>query len=751
MYPVDNALKEAQKYVADFWPLEGYVTTNPLWFSTENPMESVAKALPNQALYMPPRFYDQAKIDTAHIVAALKENVQSITTEEVGVLLGEIASFKQQAKGNAPHGILYAQQVAEVGYESPLLNIANRLHNMLLAYFTEATEECTLLDYYLQTTSLSSAVTAFMAEEKEPASWIEKILTVLNIPPKHISLYFKEILFHVYGWASLIRFMEMRPDNPWVMKAATHRCLITLWLLEEYALKHQSMQSYKAPEIRPQATLRLPGKGGHRDILISEILQRAYERHFQAQLIEQLEKQSHAAKTKPSAQMVFCIDPRSERMRRHLETASSIETFGFAGFFGFPFKANQNGCPTYQCPGLLDPKESTTILQEQEKLWDQFTHQFNKLLLQTKEAPQAALGLFEAFGFYHAGALLQKTFFPKKAKATHACKIKLPHIPFSEEGQAEKAAGVLQSIGLVDQFASLVVICGHATHVDNNPYEAALNCGACGGNGGVPNALMATKALNDPKVRALLKSTHGIDIPETTRFVAACHWTTADRIDFYVDQSLPLTPQQNNTLQQLKTHSDKAGKAVMDEKRQQPFAAPPIFNSRAQQETAENNWAEMVPELGLANNYAFIVGPRRHTKHLNLKGEVFLHSYDESMDPDHGILASILAAPVIVGHMINAEYYFSTVNPDVFGAGNKTLHNVIPGIGVMEGNVSDLKRGLPQQSVRFQDHILHLPRRLMVVIFGTQKRVLETVAQNTTLQQLIDGKWISLHVIDPTC
>ncbi len=64
------------------------------------------------------------------------------------------------------------------------------------------------------------------------------------------------------------------------------------------------------------------------------------------------------------AQMVFCIDVRSERLRRHLEEASSeIETFGFAGFFGMPFsyarfgESTKEGCsPDAHLPVLLKPR-----------------------------------------------------------------------------------------------------------------------------------------------------------------------------------------------------------------------------------------------------------------------------------------------------------------------------------------------------------------------------------------------------------
>ena len=44
-------------------------------------------------------------------------------------------------------------------------------------------------------------------------------------------------------------------------------------------------------------------------------------------------------------------------------------------------------------------------------------------------------------------------------------------------------------------------------------------------------------------------------------------------------------------------------------------------------------------------------------------------------------LVDILTAPVVVASWISLQYYGSTVAPDLFGSGNKLLHNVVGGIG----------------------------------------------------------------------
>ena len=78
--------------------------------------------------------------------------------------------------------------------------------------------------------------------------------------------------------------------------------------------------------------------------------------------VEQLQATDHhpgaAQRSRPLAQMVHCIDVRSEVFRRHLENRGGYETFGLAGFFGIPLEYQSFGAEhsVTHCPVLLKPK-----------------------------------------------------------------------------------------------------------------------------------------------------------------------------------------------------------------------------------------------------------------------------------------------------------------------------------------------------------------------------------------------------------
>jgi uncharacterized protein YbcC (UPF0753/DUF2309 family) len=150
------------------------------------------------------------------------------------------------------------------------------------------------------------------------------------------------------------------------------------------------------------------------------------------------------------------------------------------------------------------------------------------------------------------------------------------------------------------------------------------------------------------------------------------------------------------------------------------------------------------PEWGLAGNAAFVVGPRSITAGLDLACRVFLHSYDAESDRDGSALETIMTAPLVVGVWISAQYYFSAVDPDQFGAGDKTLHNPVGGIGVVLGEGGDLQVGLPAQAVGVGDRRMHQSMRLLAVIQAPIERIDAIIQRNQVLQDLIGGKWMTV-------
>ena len=89
--------------------------------------------------------------------------------------------------------------------------------------------------------------------------------------------------------------------------------------------------------------------------------------------------------------MVFCIDVRSERLRRNLEaTSDQVETFGFAGFFGLPIEFVRLGetSGTNQLPVLVDSQ-----FQVHEEIRSDEPRQFCTNESAADESPRTAKGL----------------------------------------------------------------------------------------------------------------------------------------------------------------------------------------------------------------------------------------------------------------------------------------------------------------------------------------------------------------------
>jgi uncharacterized protein YbcC (UPF0753/DUF2309 family) len=150
----------------------------------------------------------------------------------------------------------------------------------------------------------------------------------------------------------------------------------------------------------------------------------------------------------------------------------------------------------------------------------------------------------------------------------------------------------------------------------------------------------------------------------------------------------------------------------------------------------------------LAGCKAFIAAPRRRTAGKNMEGRAFLHDYDWANDKDFGVLELIMTAPVVVASWISLQYYGSTVAPETFGSGNKLLHNVTGGIGVVEGNGGTLRAGLPWQSVHEGDTYAHEPLRLSVCIEAPREAITDVLKRHDGVRALFDNRWLHLFALD---
>ena len=501
----------------------------------------------------------------------------------------------------------------------------------------------------------------------------------------------------------------------------------------------------------------------------------AHEWHFRDQLLARLSPSSPTAAAaaaaaaptaRADAQLVFCIDVRSEGLRRHLESLGAYDTFGFAGFFGVPVRWRPLGSDVAQarCPVLVSPRHEVAEVA----LDDDHRYLAGRAAASgLHDAFYAAKGgiaspftLAESAGWFAGPAAAKRTLAPASAPIPTADgtattqswwrrrgavprsvaivdddDARAPRSGLSLEERTLFAEAIVTTIGMTD-FAPLVVFCGHASETTNNPHASSLDCGACGGAPGGASARIAAAILNETEVRAGLRE-RGIDIPDDTWFVAGEHDTTADIVTILDPGLLPEASRSNADI--LRRDLAIAGERnALDRAARLPGGA-----TRARDRG--HDWAQVRPEWGLAGNASFIIGPRSITAEHDLGSRAFLHSYVAERDPDGVALETIMTAPLVVGQWISAQYYYSTVEPDLFGAGDKMLHNPVGGVGVVVGESGDLAVGLPMQSVMLGDQRAHDPLRMLAVIQAPLDRIEAIIMRNRSVLELVEGEWI--HVV----
>ncbi|MCI2246173.1 DUF2309 domain-containing protein [Xanthomonas sp. PPL568] len=570
----------------------------------------------------------------------------------------------------------------------------------------------------------------------------------LGLPPDALDGYFHRLLTTLGGWSQVARYRLWQAE----LSGGTDPCvndLLAIRISWDAALLGKFGAAI-APQWRSAIANYAMPVAATTDDIVDSILQEAAERAAQRRLDATLAAPASApaAPARMALQMAFCIDVRSEVFRRALESLDAgIQTLGFAGFFGlgighrrFASDVVEARLPVLLTPGLHTCAGETTSSLAKADLAARITVRAKRAWGRFKLAAISSFAFVEATGPIYVAKLLRDGLGLTRHPAPNDPAPR-PADALDLDTRLTMATRILTAMSLTTDFARLVVIAGHGANVVNNPHASALHCGACGGYSGEVNARLLAALLNDPQVRAGLVE-RGIAIPADTLFVAALHDTTTDAVTLY-SADHP-SPGHAADLEQAARWLHAAGALARGER------ALRLPRAQRSQDIAHRarDWAELRPEWALAGCQAFIAAPRSRTAGRDLAGRAFLHDYDWRRDEGFGVLELILTAPVVVASWISLQYYGSTVAPEVFGAGNKLLHNVTGGIGVVEGNGGLLRGGLPWQSVHNGERLIHEPLRLSVLIEAPTDAITDILERHPQVRALFDNRWLHLFALD---
>jgi uncharacterized protein YbcC (UPF0753/DUF2309 family) len=481
---------------------------------------------------------------------------------------------------------------------------------------------------------------------------------------------------------------------------------------------------------------------------------------------------------RPRFQSCYCIDAREESFRRHLEEfAPDTETFAAPGFYGVAmyYRGLTDAHFAALCPIVVRPKHwmvedavytletSNRLTAQTRKAIGTASHRMHR---GSRGATAGAL-LTGTFGVLASIPLVARVLFPwltsrirraagwfvSPPPVTRLRMERVAELPGTEEDQigftvSEMAffgEKLLRDIGLTHNFSRLVIFFGHGSHCLNNPHKSAYDCGACTGSAGGPNARALAAMLNDVRIREIL-ARNGLEIPKDTIFLGGLHNTAEDSVSFY-DLDLLSKSHQKDFESARDTLEEVCRRNAHERCRRFQSARFDLSYTAAHRhvEQRAEDLAQTRPEYGNATNALCFVGRRERVRGLYMDRRAFMHSYDPTADDDNfTILGRILAPVVPVCEGINLTYFFSYIDSPGWGSGTKLPHNVTSLLGVMDGYQSDMRCGLPFQSVE-----IHEPVRLLFVIETTPEAMFKIMGRDKIVGRILRNKWAQLAILDP--
>ncbi|MDP4678903.1 MAG: DUF2309 domain-containing protein, partial [Cyclobacteriaceae bacterium] len=504
----------------------------------------------------------------------------------------------------------------------------------------------------LETNSYSSFFKSKRTKELlfSPDLSIESLLQILVGNTDYYTNYLFDQQYTHKGWSGIVGAIEDNPKITFYKKNIKFRDFVLLELLLEIDALDRTLGKHWKPlaqdfEGKPIDYLSQVKVGELEEIL--QLWQEAFEWDYYDEVLSGV---GYVAKSKripdiidKSFQALFCIDDRECSFRRHIEFVDpQCETLGTPGFFGAAIYYEAYGAQFYDknCPVPANPQhliKEIKIKQSRPKeiFHSHVSHTFLRGFLYT-----IYLGLVAAFrmvtdlfnpkmqpdisnAFAHMdveGELLIECRDPE-AKENG---LQVGYLPAEMVDIVEP---LLKGIALTENFASFIYVVAHGSSSANNPHHGAHDCGACSGRPGAVNSRVFAHMANHPKVRTELKR-RGINIPDSTRFIASMHDTASDEMAYYdEDQLSPEQAAKHETYKNVMEGAldlnakERAGRfASIDIKKD-------IKHIRNEIKKRSVSYFEPRPELGHGSNALCHIGAREKLKGLFLDRRAFLQSY----------------------------------------------------------------------------------------------------------------------------
>ena len=451
---VRDRITDAAETVGTNWPLHSFVTANPLAGYEDRPFHEAVerantlrggRAYPDTETFR--TAWERGNIDPSVLRAELDDHGYSPDPEAALDQLADAASddariVRDEATVRVDH-VLASWLAAFCDEGEASWPMPNREAGFYDAFRAVARHDSTIPD----AASLADA-------PDDPATAIAGVLA--DHPRERWTEIFEAHLNALPGWTGLLKYRAERGDE-W-------QDAYPITLVGYLAARLLLAERFDAP-IDPLADAddgtdagvaeRFDGSDDDTidtadgDVPLEEVWLRAWEASYRGDVVDAVADASAAradraddesADGRPDAQLVFCIDTRSEVFRRHLEATGDYETHGYAGFFGVPmrYEGYDDQASADACPPIVDAEHHVHERPDGEHAdehaaYDRWTGRFHageKVLKAVKSNAATAFSFVESAGSAYGAALAARTLAPARLHDLRdALDDRLPSVP----------------------------------------------------------------------------------------------------------------------------------------------------------------------------------------------------------------------------------------------------------------------------------------------------------------------------------